>query len=454
MFPADARVDSIFYKLLTTNDDSGRHGVLIPTDAYDFFPAIPGFDPDAGQNYLVPITTTWRDGEQWVERESNFAHYHRYPERRITSLHPSTVNVDEPIRLLVLGRTGTRSYCAAVITPRDAGFEAIATELGIPAASRVPGGAQGIVRPADLRVGGARTVFDRLLDLLVGVAGQGYVPSMRAGDTGVGYTLETLLQIQANVRMDADFHGIELKATRSREPVERRRPPRESVTLFAKTPEWDPVGSRQNLLDRHGYYDANGRWGLYMSIFAGHPNPPGMVTVSPRRGRAVNGRSARRPAGLLAIFRARQAPPGETRRDGVRDRPRRGARREGALPLRRDPALRGCETCPTCWALSMSAASSTTSRCTAVRTAPRATTGSCFEPRRTTCPGSSLPLKVAAWSRRVPAQPALPGRRGPAEHQVAGASASPDSSAQRGESLGRPGPCLNGHDASRSESSP
>ena len=272
LFPRDAQVDSIFYKLLTANDDSGRHGVLIPVDAYEFFPPIPAFDPDAAQNYLVPITTVWRDGEEWVERDSNFAHYHRYPERRITSLYPPAVNVVDPVRLLVVGRDGAGRYFAAVLTPGQEAFEAAVAELAIPAASWSPGGAQGIIAPADLRVAGTSTVFDRLLDLLVEVAAKGYVPTMRAGDTGVGYTLETLLEIDANVRMDADFHGIELKSSRSRDPVDRRPAAREHVTLFAKTPVWEPVGSRENLLNRHGYYDENGRWGLYTSIYAGHPN--------------------------------------------------------------------------------------------------------------------------------------------------------------------------------------
>jgi hypothetical protein len=47
------------------------------------------------------------------------------------------------------------------------------------------------------------------------------------------------------------------------------------VTLFAKTPEWRPIGSEQALLDRHGYFDANGRWSLYTSIYAHRPNPQG-----------------------------------------------------------------------------------------------------------------------------------------------------------------------------------
>jgi hypothetical protein len=111
--------------------------------------------------------------------------------------------------------------------------------------------------------------------MLDGVAKMGHIPTMRAGDTGVGFTLESLLGLRANVRAEADFEGIELKATRSRLPASRRPPPSGVVTLFAKTPEWHPVGSRERLLDLHGYRDGNGRWSLYTSIYARRPNPQG-----------------------------------------------------------------------------------------------------------------------------------------------------------------------------------
>ena len=35
----------VFAKVLTRNDDSGRHGVLIPSDAYSYFPNLPIPDP-------------------------------------------------------------------------------------------------------------------------------------------------------------------------------------------------------------------------------------------------------------------------------------------------------------------------------------------------------------------------------------------------------------------------
>lgn len=271
-------IDSIFYKLLTANDDSGRHGVLIPMEAYEFFPPILGFDPDVATNYLIPISIAWRVDGETIQRSGNYAHYHRYPERRVTSLLASAVNVDASLRLILLGRRSAddSSFIGTVLTPDQPSlFEKAIAELAIPPESLAPGGAAGVVLPSDLRVAGRELPIDRLLRLLRGISALGHVNSLRAGDTGVGYTLETMLGIDANSRLDADYEGIEIKASRSRYPAERRPPTNGHATLFAKTPEWHPIGSRQALLDRHGYVDAGGRWSLYMSIYAHRPNPQG-----------------------------------------------------------------------------------------------------------------------------------------------------------------------------------
>ena len=44
---------------------------------------------------------------------------------------------------------------------------------------------------------------------------KGFVPSMRKGPTGIGYTLETLLNIDENNFSHPDIEGAELKAHRT-----------------------------------------------------------------------------------------------------------------------------------------------------------------------------------------------------------------------------------------------
>ena len=43
----------------------------------------------------------------------------------------------------------------------------------------------------------------------------GFVPSLRKGPTGIGYTLETLLGIDENNDTSPDIEGAELKAHRA-----------------------------------------------------------------------------------------------------------------------------------------------------------------------------------------------------------------------------------------------
>lgn len=101
-----------------------------------------------------------------------------------------------------------------------------------------------------------------LLRMIEGISARGFVEGMRPGPTNVGFTLETLLGIQANARRAPDYHGIELKATRSGPTVRGNR-----ITLFSKTPDWatSACGGGAEILRRHGYVK-DGRLQLYCSL--------------------------------------------------------------------------------------------------------------------------------------------------------------------------------------------
>jgi hypothetical protein len=73
------------------------------------------------------------------------------------------------------------------------------------------------------------TIADELLGMLKAISGRPH-RTVRAGDTGVGATLETLLGISANSRPTPDFKGIELKSARHRSG--------NKSTLFAQVPDW------------------------------------------------------------------------------------------------------------------------------------------------------------------------------------------------------------------------
>ncbi len=114
------------------------------------------------------------------------------------------------------------------------------------------------------------TAVYELLDMLQSVGSQGFVPSLRAGSTGVGMTLETLLGIPANANKTPDYKGIEIKAKRK-----HSRAPSRS-TLFSQVPNWNlsPIGSAWNLLSTFGYY-RDGKLRLNHEMNAIKPNSLG-----------------------------------------------------------------------------------------------------------------------------------------------------------------------------------
>ncbi len=114
-----------------------------------------------------------------------------------------------------------------------------------------------------------------LLSKLRGIGSLGFVPSQRAGDTGIGFTLENLLGIAANSSRSPDYNGIELKAGRM--GLRTRTASGRHVTLFAKTPAWDqsPFSARA-ALETFGYRDpATNRLQLFCSVDATHANSLG-----------------------------------------------------------------------------------------------------------------------------------------------------------------------------------
>jgi hypothetical protein len=96
-----------------------------------------------------------------------------------------------------------------------------------------------------------RSVADELLDQLRAVAALGWIPTVTAGATGIGATIEHRLGIAINSSRSPDYKGIEIKAKRSG----KIRTPTRS-TLFAQVPDWSlsRLKSSEQILDTFGYY--------------------------------------------------------------------------------------------------------------------------------------------------------------------------------------------------------
>lgn len=95
------------------------------------------------------------------------------------------------------------------------------------------------------------------------VSARGFVKTLRLGDTGVGYTLETLLEIPENNSPRGDFQGMEIKAYRD---SETEFDDQDKMNLFLKEPEWLDGLTTAERIQQYGYKDPNGRQAWYLSV--------------------------------------------------------------------------------------------------------------------------------------------------------------------------------------------
>jgi hypothetical protein len=98
---------------------------------------------------------------------------------------------------------------------------------------------------------------------------KGWIKTLKTGDTGVGYTFETLIDIKANSSKEPDYKGIEIKC--SRQNISTLQ------TLFSKTPDYaDLPNKRKDLVVNYGYWDdTKKRFALYITINAREENSKG-----------------------------------------------------------------------------------------------------------------------------------------------------------------------------------
>jgi len=93
-----------------------------------------------------------------------------------------------------------------------------------------------------------------------------WVKSKRKGNTGIGYTLETLLNIDENNLKTPDFGNIELKS--------QRKNAGNKVTMFTFNRAIWKIPQRE-LIEKYGYVDTEGRKALYCTVNT-KPNAQGL----------------------------------------------------------------------------------------------------------------------------------------------------------------------------------
>ncbi len=252
----------IFAKVLTRNDDSGRHGVLIPSDAYAVLPDWSPRDPAENDTHKF----TAFDARSKSSRLLAYKYYQRYPERRLTCLNPAVNGEEDDGRLFV--------FMSAVTTAGDRVFildcanNQLDQRFGELWALLSGGGvAPGTGGYLTVPISYSGLVIDsalaELLQRFDGIRNK-WTDALREGDTGIGYTFETLLGIAENNLPTPDFRGIELKCKRVRT---RGGPAIGKVNLFQQGPEW--ADKNQTSLERLralGKPDAGGLYRCFSQV--------------------------------------------------------------------------------------------------------------------------------------------------------------------------------------------
>ena len=108
--------------------------------------------------------------------------------------------------------------------------------------------------------------IDELKGRLSALQQGGYVGSLRRGNTGIGYTLETLLGVDENNLQTPDLGAIELKS--------QRKGALSRITLFTFNRGVWKIRQKE-LIEKYGYVDTNGRLSLYCGVNS-KPNNQGL----------------------------------------------------------------------------------------------------------------------------------------------------------------------------------
>ena len=114
----------------------------------------------------------------------------------------------------------------------------------------------------------ASSVADELLEMIRNRMSD-WIPSEIMADTGIGRTVETVLEIPMNSSKLPDYKGIELKSKRDKANVRS--------VLFTQVPNW-PLSKLQSgkaIVDKYGYVPVNHK-SLHVTLSASKPNAQGL----------------------------------------------------------------------------------------------------------------------------------------------------------------------------------
>lgn len=255
------RNGDIFAKVLTANDDSGRHGVLIPSEAYEFFPELTIADRDAN------ATTHFLSFDCIARREQTLAYkyYQRYPERRVTCLNSDFNDREHGFRVAIFLKAehadGSVGYYADFVREKiDADFDAMFLILFGTALALTDGLFS--LRAVDAPSFQPDEPLNDLLGLFDEISDRGWIDSLRGGSTGIGYTFESLVGIEENNDRRADYRGIEIKCKQVKDTGGRGG----KINLFQQAPAWENTLTALERLRLIGQPDEQGRFACHSQV--------------------------------------------------------------------------------------------------------------------------------------------------------------------------------------------
>jgi hypothetical protein len=236
------RGGDIFTKVLTHNDDAGKHGVLVPAEAYDFFPELSIPDTTVNQTSLF-------GGFDFLEKKHQtlaYKYYERYPERRITRLNTAFNDRLHGRRIGVFLKAehqdGSIGYYTDIVRENvDGDYEAVCSILFGKSFAFADGAFS--IQPVDSPIFVPDEALNDLLSRFDEISNMGWICSLREGDTGIGYTFESLVGIEENNDRKADFRGIEIKCKQIKESGGCGG----KINLFQQAPCWE---TRLSALER------------------------------------------------------------------------------------------------------------------------------------------------------------------------------------------------------------
>lgn len=272
----------IFAKVLTPNDDSGRHGVLIPSEAYDFFPSID--IPDADANATTRFESFDAISQQRVSLA--FKYYQRYPERRITRVNPliNDQHLGFRLQIVLQGKTPDGEIFYVHDSTNQGGDGRFETLWDLLSAGAIhPKFGVHLVVPIKFHGITVDAPLQELLEKFDAVQGVWH-DALRSGDTGIGYTFETLIGIEENNDKTADFQGIELKCKRLKVSGDGSVG---KVNLFQQGPAWVHKKNSLDRLKEIGQLKEDGRWACYSQLTT-KPNNLNLWLSTPSASRNVD----------------------------------------------------------------------------------------------------------------------------------------------------------------------